>query len=154
MLGFSPERLPDVSRRFCEKHDAAPEMGAPPVSRRPLEKLRKSLWIRYRHLAREAFAHICSRATLDGSAILEEGRGGGALRAGGEDEVGAMLAADDAGQGGEVVADQGDLLGGGEVEVDRAEKVGEGLGMLDGGVGEEAEDAFGLLLVGPFACQG
>ena len=53
-----------------------------------------------------------------------------------------------------VVADQGHLLGWREVEVDRPEEVGEGLGVFAGRLGEEAEDALGLLLVGALAGQG
>ena len=57
---------------------------------------------------------------------------------------GRCSARTDGGQLGQVVADQGHLLGRGEVEVERPQQVGEGLGVAGGGLGEEAEDALGL----------
>ena len=66
---------------------------------------------------------------------------------------GRKAGADDGGQLVEVVADQGDLLGRGEVEVEGPQQVGEGVGVLGCRLGEEAEDALGLLLVGALAGQ-
>ena len=67
--------------------------------------------------------------------------------------MGPVCGADDLGQGGEVIANQGHLLDRGEVEVERLQKVGEGLGVLGGGAGEEAQDRFGLLLVAALAAE-
>jgi len=68
--------------------------------------------------------------------------------------VGAELASDHRNELREVLADEGDLLGRGEVEVDRPEQVGEGLGVRGGGIGEEAEDALGGALVGAVPGEG
>ena len=58
-----------------------------------------------------------------------------------------------AGQGGQVLADERDLPGRREVEVERPQQVGEGLGVAGGRAGEEAQHALRLALVGALAGQ-
>ena len=88
------------------------------------------------------------------AAVSEQRRGVAVLGAAGQHQVGPEFATDHCGQLLQVFADQRHLLGWGELEVDCPEQVGEGLGMLAGRVGEEAEDALGCLFVGALAGQG
>ncbi len=61
--------------------------------------------------------------------------------------MGTMAGADDGRKLAQVVADQGYLLGRGQLEVEGSQQVGEGVGLARGCLGEEAQDAFGLLSV-------
>ena len=67
--------------------------------------------------------------------------------------MGAEARADDRSQLREVVADQRHLADQGELEVERAQQVGEGVGLARRRLREEAQDALGLLLVGALAAQ-
>src|SRR5690348_11285498 len=67
--------------------------------------------------------------------------------------MGAGLLSDNCCQLGEVVADQRYLAGGGEMEVEGSEHVGEGVGVFDGRFAEEGEDRRSLLFVTTVAGQ-
>ena len=98
-------------------------------------------------------ADVGGRGAADRRPVAKELRALAALRSAGEDEMGAVLGANDPGQARQVVADESDLSGGREVEVDRAEQVGECLRVPAGRYGEEPEDGLGLLLVAVLARQ-
>src|SRR4029077_12776353 len=86
----------------------------------PLEKLAQLRGAGHRGPAAEAFAYVGGGAVVHGSAFREERGLAAAPGPAGQDQVGTEGGAYGRRQLGQVVADQGDLLGRGEVEVEGA----------------------------------
>ena len=120
----------------------------------PLEKLAQRRGVGHRRLAAEVLADVGGGPAVDEGALAQQRRLGRCPPAPpARTRWGRKAARTAAASSRQVVADQGHLLGRGEVEVEGAEQVGEGGGVLGRGLGEEGEDALGLALVLALAAQ-
>src|SRR4029077_7761899 len=93
----------------------------------PLEEIGGGAGIRGRGPTGEALADVGGGPAVDRRPRPQQLRRVAPLRAAGEDQMGSQLTANDGGQLAELVADEGDLAAGGEVEVERPQQVGEGV---------------------------